>query len=688
MQGAVDVIDICITVAFAADMLFQLNSQSMVGGKYLHSRGAIALNYLRFHFWIDLLAWFPFYRATVSLHMETRFTRLLLLLRLLRAKRLLVVLREAEENIRISHSMVVLAKLLLLLLWLGHFEACGLWYLADVRGFGSDTWAGSMDLVSESNFENYLNSLYVSVTTLTTVGYGDVPPQNLVEKMYLVILMLVNIALSAYILGNITLLTTQADVQMISYRDRVSQVDSYLQKQGITGDLRAMAFRDLKLSRDMSSEKGAALQHVSPFIRNEILSQLYYKRIRDSALFEGTGKLFLEDIIQSSEIQIAHPFALLMAANEHSSHFYFLLQGDLVLFEEDEDQELEVLEPGSTAGEETVLCNITQQFNVRAGDRVVTLLAVPSSDFHNICSKHHFDHRKCCQNFLRHLLDLINNAVFLSVATQKELSERISQVRSHILSLKSDVVAKACHAAAIGNVGELERLMMADQEHDINLGDYHGRRPIHIAASFGQLKVLEYLVETKDADVNALDHVGVTPLHDAVLGGHIEAARYLRAKGAELRLRNAGTTLCNLVQDGKSEMLKLYLDNGADPNSADYDLRTPLHIACADGMLPLIKILLEAGADLNALDRWGESPVDEATKATELTALKFLDTTTVTDKWGRRTVVADAIPSALSTSMSTHHMNRSRTGSITDPSAMLLNEQTFTLPGAPPGDSS
>jgi ankyrin repeat protein len=45
--------------------------------------------------------------------------------------------------------------------------------------------------------------------------------------------------------------------------------------------------------------------------------------------------------------------------------------------------------------------------------------------------------------------------------------------------------------------------------------------------------------------------------------------------------------------------MRLYLECGADPNAADYDMRTCLHIACAEGLIPMVKLLVSMGGDLN-----------------------------------------------------------------------------------------
>lgn len=71
-----------------------------------------------------------------------------------------------------------------------------------------------------------------------------------------------------------------------------------------------------------------------------------------------------------------------------------------------------------------------------------------------------------------------------------------------------------------------------------------------------------------------------------------------------LKFQEAGSDLCNAVMRGDTALLQRLIDNGVDPNSADYDLRTPLHIACAEGFLLIARTLVEHGADVFARDRW------------------------------------------------------------------------------------
>lgn len=100
------------------------------------------------------------------------------------------------------------------------------------------------------------------------------------------------------------------------------------------------------------------------------------------------------------------------------------------------------------------------------------------------------------------------------------------------------------------------------------------------------------------------DNFGNTPLLEAIKSGHDKVASLLSKEGALLKIDNAGSFLCTVVARGDSDFLRRVLSNGIDPNSRDYDHRTPLHIAAAQGLYLMAKLLVEAGASVFSKDRY------------------------------------------------------------------------------------
>lgn len=69
---------------------------------------------------------------------------------------------------------------------------------------------------------------------------------------------------------------------------------------------------------------------------------------------------------------------------------------------------------------------------------------------------------------------------------------------------------------------------------------------------------------------------------------------------------------------GDLSAMREQLLRGADLNCADYDLRTPLHLAAAENQADVVKFFVDQNAegtqnvDLNPRDRWGGTPLDDA----------------------------------------------------------------------------
>lgn len=100
-----------------------------------------------------------------------------------------------------------------------------------------------------------------------------------------------------------------------------------------------------------------------------------------------------------------------------------------------------------------------------------------------------------------------------------------------------------------------------------------------------------------------IDNFGNTPLVEAIKNGHDQIASLLYKEGASLMIDNPGSFLCTAVAKGDSDFLKRILSYGIDPNSRDYDHRTPLHVAASEGLYLMAQLLLEAGASVFSKDR-------------------------------------------------------------------------------------
>lgn len=87
-----------------------------------------------------------------------------------------------------------------------HCAGCFNYLLADRYPDSTKTWIGAVypNYKELSLWDRYVTSIYWSIVTLTTTGYGDLHAENTGEMLFDIFYMLFNLGLTSYIIGNMT----------------------------------------------------------------------------------------------------------------------------------------------------------------------------------------------------------------------------------------------------------------------------------------------------------------------------------------------------------------------------------------------------------------------------------------------------------------------------------------------------
>jgi len=172
--------------------------------------------------------------------------------------------------------------------------------------------------------------------------------------------------------------------------------------------------------------------------------------------------------------------------------------------------------------------------------------------------------------------------------------------------------------------------------------DYDQRTALHLATSEGCVAAVKFLINqapktNRDKVISPKDRWGGTPLGEAIHYGHTEIADILREAGGVLGNQSHFKKKKKTVQTGENkqlgnaeilfaasegdlfEVIRLYA-SGNSISAADYDGRTPLHLAASNGHSKVVKYLIVQSTKLTdietpiweAVDRFGNMAVDDA----------------------------------------------------------------------------
>jgi uncharacterized protein len=138
------------------------------------------------------------------------------------------------------------------------------------------------------------------------------------------------------------------------------------------------------------------------------------------------------------------------------------------------------------------------------------------------------------------------------------------------------------------------------------------------AAAFGEVDRLTELLSDEPSLVTSYSGDGFTALHFAAFFGRYEAAALLIERGAEVdafgRGWMTGTAMHSAVSRLQSDVVRILLEAGANPNVRQSAGWTPLHAAAMNGDVISVELLLASGADPTATNDEGRSVIDLATE--------------------------------------------------------------------------
>lgn len=193
---------------YGLDIILNFFTGFFYEGAIIKDLKMIRRKYLSRLFLYDLLAYIPIFAYVFETDLVD-FNKNYLLLNIMFCfifKKFNKIIKDFEEFLiqekESFENFFSISCLYLKILLIAHVFAC-FWYLIGTYPPEKKSWLTVYGLESSSWDHQYLNSLYWSLVTMVTVGYGDITPQNNLEKIFCIIAMLVGFTIFGFTLGNL-----------------------------------------------------------------------------------------------------------------------------------------------------------------------------------------------------------------------------------------------------------------------------------------------------------------------------------------------------------------------------------------------------------------------------------------------------------------------------------------------------
>lgn len=237
-----------------------------------------------------------------------------------------------------------------------HWLACG--WLA-LRAIPAESLPGQ---------NTYLRALYWCVTTLTSVGYGDITPQTEVETIYAIIVMTIGVGMFGYVIGNIAHILANLHPSRTRYVETMERLNAFMEYRDLPSSLqdRVRGYYGYRWEKRLGFDESAIVADLPPSLLADV--SLYLKKdvIEKVPFFKGAGEELVREIALAMRPVIYMPGDYIFRSGEKGQEMFFIGRGQVEVLAKDGRTVQATLHDGQFFGEIALVLGHPRTASVRA----------------------------------------------------------------------------------------------------------------------------------------------------------------------------------------------------------------------------------------------------------------------------------------------------------------------------------
>lgn len=334
-----------VDVSFAIDIILNFFTAYDRAGVLVTDRKAIRRHYIRTWFVPDVISAFPWDILGLAIQDDfskpnilklPRFIRLVRLIKLIRLAKILRLkqgMTLLEVRLRLKYGHFRLAGLLVSVMLTMHWFACLFFYFGSIGRFES-RWV-SQEGVPSDLYGRYITALYFSVYTITTIGYGDVVPENTLERSFTTIIMFLGAAVFAYVISQVSNIAVELSETSAHHRRIMDSLTDFARFRRLPDELVydiRRYFQREHLRQRVAHEK-QLLEKINKDLRIKVLKHMYGTQLEHCRLLRDIPSDHLDEVYNSVVERFARKDERLYSEGDAASCFYIILKGVVKVME-------------------------------------------------------------------------------------------------------------------------------------------------------------------------------------------------------------------------------------------------------------------------------------------------------------------------------------------------------------------
>ncbi|XP_016516528.1 potassium voltage-gated channel subfamily H member 2 [Poecilia formosa] len=337
-----NVADLMVDVLFIVDIIINFRTTYVDHNDVVVTQPSrIATHYIKGWFPIDMLAATPFDLLIFRSGSDEMAT----LTSLLKTARLLRLVRVARKLDRYSeYGAAVLFLLMCTFVLIAHWLAC-IWYAIGFveRPYTETGWLDNLaeqlgKAYNESDStsgpsvkDKYVTALYFTLSSLTSVGFGNVSPNTNSEKIFSICVMVIGSLMYASIFGNVSAIIQRLYSGTTRYHTQMLRVKEFIRFHQIPGSLRQRLEEYFQHAWSYTNgiDMNAVLKGFPESLQADICLHLNRSLLQNCKAFHGGSQACLRTLAMRIKTVHAPPGDTLIHCGDFLDSLFFISRGSI-----------------------------------------------------------------------------------------------------------------------------------------------------------------------------------------------------------------------------------------------------------------------------------------------------------------------------------------------------------------------